>query len=359
MFQKAKDKEKRDVKAKSASTVAQAVPKPIMQASQAQHLVNVHKALATMRNCPIFQDVASMPPLPFDDGGSEHPYVHKNCVMVLKGGRAFMSAGNFMWIDHTWLCNHRVPLNRGNIKYLMKTVFKHDDPPKTSPYRAVIGLSLDQNASHGGLQRLSPEEIDHSILFAIELAIEQNVGDGILRAWLAFIRSYPMQFELIDEGDDRMWRAQNVREELVDIGEVVKRTVIDRVQDVAGLKREKEMETGQSMSSEKMAKLYQTKMKYARSTEKVSEAFVDSAITIDKRVLSCPVNQKLLEWCDETFVGVGKQHPFTSVYALQALCDRLVANAKPPPLSLSLDIFLVCHIILIMTTVDFLFAKIC
>ena len=338
MPQKAKDKEKR-TKANNASAVAQPVPKPMMQASQAQHLVNVHKALATMRNCPIFQDVASMPPLPFDEGGSEAPYVQRNCVMVLKNGKAFLCSGNFMWIEHTWLCNHRVPLNRGNIKYLMKTVFKHDDPPKTSPYRAVIGLSLDQNASHGGLQRLSPEEIDHSILFAIELAIEQNVGDEILRAWLAFIRSYPMQFESIEEGDDRMWRGQNVREELVDIGEIVKRSVIDRVQDVAGLKREKEMDNGQTISSEKMAKVYQEKMKYARSTEAISPAFVDSAITIDKRVLSVPANQKILEWCDENFVGSAKQHPFISVYALQALCDRLVAKVKPPPLSLSLDIF--------------------
>ena len=240
-----------DVSAGPPPAVVQVTPSP----SMAQHLVNVHKALATMRNCAMFQDVATLPPLTLDDGASEHPYKHTNCQTVLKGDNVFKCAGNFMWIDHTWLVNHRVRMNIGNIKYLMKTKFKYDEPPKTSPYRAVIGLTPDQDAAAGGLQRLSPEEIDHAVLFAIELAIEKGVGDGILRSWLAFIRSYPMQFEVIDEGDDRMWRGQNVREEMVDIGETVKRSVTDRIQDVAGLKHEKETETGLTMSSEKIAKL--------------------------------------------------------------------------------------------------------
>ena len=330
---------KAKAKAKGEATATQpGVPKPI-QVSQAHHLVKVHKALATMRNCPIFQDVASMEPLTLKDGGSEHPYQYKDCHTVLATGNAFKVGGNFMWIEHTWLCNHRVPINAGNVKYLRKTKFKYDAPPKASPYRAVIGLTLDQDASAGGLQRLSPEEIDHSILFAIEEAIEKNVGDGILRAWLAFIRSYPMQFEVIDEGDDRMWRGQNIREELVDLGETVKRSVTQRIQDVAGLKQEKENETGQTYSSDKMAKLFQSNLNLARSSEVISTAFVDSAITISKRVLCFPENQEKLDWCDEHFVETAKNHPFTSIYALQALCDRLVARTKPPPLSLSLDFF--------------------
>ena len=339
MAPKAKGKGKAKSKASSSSAATVPEPEKPINTPQAHHLVKVHKALATMRNCPIFQDVATMPPLTLVDGGSEHPYVHADCQKVLESGNTFKVAGNFMWIDHTWLCNHRVPINPGSIKYLMQTKFKYDEPPKTSPYRAVIGMVLGQDASAGGLQRLSPEEIDHSVLFAIESAIEHNVGDGILRSWLSFVRSYPMQFEAIDEGEDRMWRGQNVREELVDIGETVKRTVTQRVQDIAGLKQEKEDETGKIYSAEAIAKLYMSKMTLARSSEAISVAFVDCAITISKRILSLPENQLQLDWCDEHFVGRDKSHPFASIYALQALIDRLVARTKPPPLSLSLDFF--------------------
>ena len=293
-------------KAKAKATAPEpGVPKPI-HLSQAHHLVKVHKALATMRNCPIFQDAAGMAPLTLKDGGSEHPYDHKDCRTVLGTGNAFKVGGNFMWIEHTWLCNHRVTANAGNIKHLMKTKFKYNDPPKVSPYRAVIGLRPDQDASAGGLQRLSPEEIDHSILFAIELAIENNVGDGILRLWLQFIRSYPMQFEAIDEGEARMWRGMNIREELVDLGETVKRSVMQRIQDVAGLKQEKENETGQRYSAAKLAKLFQSNLNLARSSEAISQAFVDSAITISTRLLSLPENKVQLDWCDEYFVGTAK-----------------------------------------------------
>jgi hypothetical protein len=61
-------------------------------------------------------------------------------------------------------------------------------------------------------------------------------------------------------------------------------------------------------------------MKYAKSSEQVSHAFVDSAMTVYRRVLSVAVASKWLEWCEENMMG---QSPWAkSIYALQALVDR-------------------------------------
>jgi hypothetical protein len=69
-----------------------------------------------------------------------------------------------------------------------------------------------------------------------------------------------------------------------------------------------------------VATLYASKMKYARSSEQVSHAFVDSAVTVYRRVLSVQDACKWLEWCEENMMG---QSPWAkSIYALQALVDR-------------------------------------
>ena len=158
--------------------------KPLMP-SHAQHLVKVHKALATIRNCPIFSQAATSQPLSLAQGGSEHPFSESSCRVVLKQGRSYACGGNFFWIDHTWLCNHRVPMNASVIKHLMNSKFPHNEPPSCSPFRCTIAVDNENfGISPGSLQRCSPEEIDHAILFSIEKAIESSVGDGVLHSWL-------------------------------------------------------------------------------------------------------------------------------------------------------------------------------
>ena len=45
-------------------------------------------------------------------------------------------------------------------------------------------------------------------------------------------------------------------------------------------------------------------MKYAKSSEQVSHAFVDSAVTVYRRVLSVLIIAcKWLEWCEENMMG--------------------------------------------------------
>jgi hypothetical protein len=81
------------------------------------------------------------------------------------------------------------------------------------------------------------------------------------------------------------------------------------------------------VSASKLAKLYQANMKFASNSEVVSTSFVECAITIDKRILSIAANSAVLENCDEQFVGL-KEHPFQSVYVLNAVCERVKSETK-------------------------------
>ena len=118
-----------------------------------------------------------------------------------------------------------------------------------------------------------------------------------------------------------------MREELVDIGESVKPTIRQRVLDVAGFKLERQGVQNTVVSSEKVSKLYNANVVLARSTEPVSVAFVDSSMTIYKRILMDPVKALILALCDDLYPDPAK-HPFNSIYVLQAICDRASTPAK-------------------------------
>ena len=109
----------------------------------------------------------------------------------------------------------------------------------------------------GSLQRLSPEEFGHVLLFATEKAILEKCDNSVLRAWLKCWRTIPATFEEHEVGDARNWRGQNIREQLVDTGVTVKRTVRQTVHDVAGFKREVQKKNpSEQIGSARVAKEY-------------------------------------------------------------------------------------------------------
>ena len=60
-------------------------------------------------------------------------------------------------------------------------------------------------------------------------------------------------------------------------------------------------------------------LKLASNQEKISESFVDCALSIHRRLLSIPKCQEILEWCDQNWLI---SSAWKSIYSLQALLDR-------------------------------------
>eukprot|EP00959_Pyramimonas_sp_CCMP1952_P139646 2922604-Pyramimonas_sp.AAC.1 len=87
----------------------------------------------------------------------------------------------------------------------------------------------------------------------------------------------------------------------------------------------KERELEKQLSASAVAKMYDEKMRYARSSERVEEGCVDCACTIYKRILMNPIANKWLEWSEQNLM---EKSPWKSIYALQALIDRAQTSDK-------------------------------
>ena len=163
---------------------------------------------------------------------------------------------------------------------------------------------------------LPPEPI-YALIYSVEDATNTQQSDRILSMWKHVLLTSSAAIEAVPPGEARYWRAQNLRQELIEIGDLSKLTVREQISDVAGFKSDKERELGRNLSSQLVAQMWQDNVKFARCTEKVSTSFVDSAITVGNRVLKVAGAKAVLEYCDDKNLEI-----ITSVYVLQAIVDR-------------------------------------
>ena len=319
------------IQSKTSAAGADAAAGEIEQRTSSENMVRaiineIHEALNMIMENPMFKDIVEQEPYNMSNGGAQAPFkqADMNGVLNKAGVGLFYKCGlNFMWQSFTWLSNHRVPINRGQIKELMRFALEPKKPPRHIPFETVVALdSPTQNVmgAKGALQRLSPPEPAFAVIFSIRDAINQEVGNDVLGKWRDALLTASFRFEVVTAGDDRYWRAQNLRQEAIEMGIVSQLSVRQWIYDVVGFKTSKEEQMGKALGSSQVAKYYQEKMKYAKGTEGVSASFVDSAITVHTRVLSNPTSRHWLEWCDEHLM---EKSPWSkSIYALQALVDR-------------------------------------
>ena len=116
----------------------------------------------------------------------------------------------------------------------------------------------------------------HALLFAVESSIKRAAPEAILKRWRQIILTVPFRFEKVGLGEARFWRAQNLREEMVERGVTVKLSIIQRVYDVAGFKANKEASLETTLSPGQVAAAYEKHLKAARGSEPIKESFVDT-----------------------------------------------------------------------------------
>ena len=131
----------------------------------------------------------------------------------------------------------------------------------------------------------------------------------------------PHSFEAIAPGNDRFWRALNLREDFSKQYETLTRTLRQRIIGVAWFKFDYEIANNiKQVGCEKIAKFYDKHFDQAKSSESVSASFVDSSITINSRIFNVKECNRLLLEADAKYSI--KEHPFQNIGCLQALIDR-------------------------------------
>jgi len=113
---------------KSPDKPAAAAEAPIIMDDNnvcAKILGEIHDAANTILAHDVFKNIVEAPPLSIGEGGLQSAFNSEECKKVLKAtpkdlkvgdGHAYQCAGNFMWQSFTWMANHRVPINMGQIK---------------------------------------------------------------------------------------------------------------------------------------------------------------------------------------------------------------------------------------------------
>lgn len=296
-----------------------------------KHLEKVHAAMKIIADERIFKDIAVSAPLHMGEGGQQHVFAQKDCTRVLSqgSGQIYKCGASVMWQDLIWLANHRVPPQMSVIKEIQRFHFKPDTPPDNFPFIITIGIDAadtDVLGMKGALQRLSPPEPIHALLFSTETAITNRVGHLILSKWRKLLLAATFHIEVVAPGEARFWRAQNLRQEAIEHGDVAQLTVRQWVYDVVGFKANLEKHLGKPVGADKIAAAYDTHLKYAKPSDKVSKAFVNSAMTVHTRIFSQPAALQILEWCDEHMEK--HANPFKSIYLLQAIVDRAQTPAR-------------------------------
>ena len=241
--------------------------------------------------------------------------------------QVFYSAGGvFQWVNHLWNPTPGVKINESVVNDIVNRDFKNG-PPKYMKHKLVIavmaneGSCLDCQAivdgrGKGGMLAISPCEFAHAAIKACARDVSRGV-DAVLRQWRQAFLSVQFDFVRIDASKASMHAFQQ-REDMLAKGEQVAWTTLQRVQMVIREKYAMEY-TGAKCTSAKLASTFAEGVTLAKSSESMSAAFVDAALTVESRVLSQEVCVEALAYLEDTY---GIQSPFNSVYKLQTVVNR-------------------------------------
>ena len=240
-------------------------------------LQKLHDAISAIKSHAIFQDITTALPLGISDGGSQAAFSQSTFDTALTASGCYTAAANFFWQNMGWFPNAKLPVNPGQVAEIQRFKFDPLNPPRSLGFTVVVAVdgAMDIMAARGSRQRLSPVEPMIAFIFSLKDAVQQGASDEILMKWRHVALTAPFQFEVVAEGEDRYWRAANIRQECIEAGDVVQLSTRQWIFDVIGFKEGKERQLGRQLSAAAVAKLYEDHMHYARSSEQVKDSFIE------------------------------------------------------------------------------------
>ena len=194
----------------------------------------------------------------------------------------------------------------------------------------VDAADSDVMSQKGAMQRLSTAEPVFAVLLSVAEAVQEvqagTAEESVLLQWRKCLLTTTFAFEVVPAGEPRFWRAQNLRQGLIEVGLVAQLSVRQWIYDVVGFKFAKEKEIGRGTTpAAQLAKLYNDNVRWAGSCEPLSDSFIDQAVTVYKRILGVPEARACLEWAEENMLTT---YPWRNMKALHAIVERCNASTK-------------------------------
>ncbi|CAE7699222.1 Gyltl1b [Symbiodinium sp. CCMP2592] len=159
--------------------------------------------------------------------------------------------------------------------------------------------------------------VEHIMAFV--LAARRDIGDEEkMKAWKFAFLTVSFSYHVCSDAD-AFWMAQNSRQAKKHADMTMTLTCLQKIFSVLNHKaRLEKANGGKEMGVDEFCKLYEENFKHANENERVSDSFVDTALTMGKRVLKDEKLANLLLKADEHPRG----SPFDQYTKLQLLIQK-------------------------------------
>ena len=168
------------------------------------------------------------------------------------------------------------------------------------------------------IPQLSPPEYVWSAILACARDIDAAEGDDVMAKWESCFRSATVRFEQIENERKRTWTALSLREDMVEQGEQVKMTPVQKMFAAVETRTLLEKETGRSsLGAQACRDEWVANVKMASTSEPMKTGFLDACFTVHNRCVSDPECLKLIVENDEMHPC-----PMDSIYKYESVCKR-------------------------------------
>lgn len=248
------------------------------------------------------------------------PYNKKHFKISMGGAKRYECGDNFFKLDMHFNASCGVPITGKNIDALVDF---HLDKPKALPLPFIVAVKTGQDPeqSRGHLQSVSPIELRMAVLRAV--ARDANDEDA-LKAWRVILLSCRFVYLPLDSNDECWKQARQLREDIAQNYTALRLSALQAIYEVVHFRRRHEKLHGKA-NAKQIAEAYRHGIKFADTSEDVTDSFVDMAMTIDNRMLSNPEIAKTLMQSENDFMS---HTPFNGVSKLQAIISKARSPEK-------------------------------
>ncbi|CAK9003484.1 Uncharacterized protein SCF082_LOCUS7759, partial [Durusdinium trenchii] len=243
--------------------------------------------------------------------------------------KQYACGGNLSWIKMGFTTSPGVPYNQNSILKLKDFYFQGQEAPRRFPGLIIVAVSLQQAqngmmSEKGAMESVSPPELVHAFVLRLAELIREKTSDDLLEGWLRVILSTMFMFELLPTVDDRSARADSLRESAVADYHGFAWTVLQKVYHLGLFRQRKERDLG-TLSAQRVAQLYNedslnwVERATAADSEAITESYVDQAMTVWSRMLSCKEIADVLHCMDRTY---GHDAPLNGIVQYQLMISK-------------------------------------
>lgn len=276
--------------------------------------------LEVIKNHPTFAGIETMDPAVISDNaesGTQMPFTKAHFENAIKHRSSYKCGDNFFRCDHTKTASRGVPMVEANIESLISHHFLE---PAPLPLNMVIPVKTDEDPTQrrGVHLCVTPQELRIAFINAIARDISNEVEDETLAEWRAHALSCPFEYRLLDSDEDVIRAARQIREDVSQQHVTLRLSAVQQIFEVIHFKKRKEQTLGK-MTAKQVATLYSENMRFADTTEQITESFIDMALTVNSRLLEIPTVCDIVLKAESQF---GVNTPFNGITKLQTIVSK-------------------------------------